>query len=248
MKIALLSDIHSNIQALQTCLAHARKFGVDQFAILGDTVGYGGNPAQVVDTVMELHQQGAWVIQGNHDAMAVTPPKEYNNLGSILVDWTHSQLRPEHLDFLAQLPLTKTHGQALFVHASAHKPDQWPYLDAPQKAQQCIEAAEKQFQCKHVFVGHLHLQTLYYQNAIKGMMTFSPKPNIVIPTPLRRPMVVSVGSVGQPRDGNPMSMYAIYDTKAETLCFFRLNYDHESARKAIPNTASRQAIPQTSMP
>jgi diadenosine tetraphosphatase ApaH/serine/threonine PP2A family protein phosphatase len=248
MKIALLSDIHSNIQALQTCLTHARKLGVDQFAILGDTVGYGGNPAEVLDTVMELHQQGAWVVQGNHDSMAVNPPKVLDNLGSILVDWTHSQLRPEQLNFLAQLPLTKNHKQALFVHASAHKPGQWPYINDTQKAQQCIEAAEQQFQCKHVFVGHLHVQTLYYQNTAQEMMAFSPKPNITIPTPLRRSMVVSVGSVGQPRDGNPMSMYALYDTRAETLCFFRLNYDHESARKAIPNNASRPAVPQTSAP
>lgn len=239
MKIALLSDIHSNMEALQTCLTHARGLGVDQFAILGDTVGYGGNPVQVLDTVMALHQEGAWVVRGNHDEMAAHPPDVYNSLGSLLVDWTHSQLRPEHVAFLEHLPITLAHNHILFVHASAHKPELWPYVDNTHKAQQCLEAAQQHFNAKHVFLGHLHLQTLYYQNANKGMMEFTPTPNISIPVPVRRPMVVSVGSVGQPRDGNPRAMYAVYDDHAETLCFFRLNYDHESAKKTIPTHATQ---------
>ncbi|MFM7010412.1 MAG: metallophosphoesterase family protein, partial [Betaproteobacteria bacterium] len=74
MRLALISDIHANRQALQACLAHARLQGVDQLAFLGDLVGYGGEPAAVLDQVMDLAAQGAWVLQGNHDEMALNPP------------------------------------------------------------------------------------------------------------------------------------------------------------------------------
>jgi predicted phosphodiesterase len=74
MKVAFLSDIHANIQAFDACLAHAHEQGVEQFAILGDLVGYGADPEAVVGQVQALAAQGAWVVKGNHDAMAVSPP------------------------------------------------------------------------------------------------------------------------------------------------------------------------------
>ena len=119
MRLALLSDLHANRQALSACLAHARTQGVDRHAFLGDLVGYGADPVWVVEQVMALQAQGALVIQGNHDAMAVTPPQGEVSMGSSTADWTHRQLRADHRRFLADLPLTASLEHLLLVHASA---------------------------------------------------------------------------------------------------------------------------------
>ena len=92
MKIALLSDIHANLQALQACMAHAKSQGIDRWALLGDLVGYGGNPQEVVDIAMRLAEEGAWIVQGNHDAMAAQPPIDDQSLGNSTAQWTYEQL------------------------------------------------------------------------------------------------------------------------------------------------------------
>ena len=81
MKVAFLSDIHANIQAFDACLAHARAQEAQQFAILGDLVGYGADPVAVVRQVQMLAAEGAWVVKGNHDAMAVSPPAQVSSVG-----------------------------------------------------------------------------------------------------------------------------------------------------------------------
>ena len=92
MKIALLSDIHANRQALDACLQHARAQGAEQFALLGDLVGYGGEPVAVVEQVRDLAQQGALCVLGNHDAMALAPPANPRNRSELGAQWTHDQL------------------------------------------------------------------------------------------------------------------------------------------------------------
>ncbi|HEY1059453.1 MAG TPA: metallophosphoesterase family protein [Limnobacter sp.] len=233
MKIALLSDIHSNLHALKACIAHARDNGAQQFVVLGDLVGYGGDPAGVVDAVMALWEEGAWIIKGNHDDMAVNPPPALNDMGSSSATWTHDQLNLEQREFLATRPMTVVHGKALFVHASANKPERWDYVDNELKAQQCMEAAQRDFGAAHVFVGHVHHQALFYTGAGRHMMRFDPVPGVHIPVPTRRPMVATVGSTGQPRDGDARSMYALYDDVLQTLCFNRVTYDTQSAAEAI---------------
>ena len=94
MKWALLSDIHANIQALQACIEHASRQGIERWAVLGDLVGYGGDPLPVVQQVMRWHGEGACVLQGNHDAMAVTPPHAEGSLGAMTAAWTYQQLPP----------------------------------------------------------------------------------------------------------------------------------------------------------
>ena len=89
MKLALLSDIHANLQAFEACLLHARAQGATQFALLGDLVGYGGDPVAVMDRIMQLAADGAWVVRGNHDAMAVAPPSEASRMGQATAAWTH---------------------------------------------------------------------------------------------------------------------------------------------------------------
>ena len=238
MRLALLSDLHANRQALSACLAHAQTQGVDRHAFLGDLVGYGADPVWVVEQVMALQAQGALVIQGNHDAMAVTPPQGDVSTGSSTADWTHRQLSAEQRRFLADLPLTASLEHLLLVHASADKPETWRYVDSERAASVCLDAARGRslhqgVAPNHILVGHVHHQTLYYQGAGRDLMPFKPTVGVGVPVPRLRACVATVGSVGQPRDGDPRAMYAVYDLAAGRLTFQRVAYDHAAAAAAI---------------
>ena len=237
MRLALLSDLHANWQALCACLSHAQTQGVDRYAFLGDLVGYGADPGRVLDQVMALHAQGAQVLQGNHDAMAVSPPLGDASLGASTATWTQAQLSPAQRDFLAQLPMTAKLDHVLLVHASADKPEAWRYVDGERAARVCLDAAKADGLARvlapHVLVGHVHHQTLYYQGAGRGLMPFKPTPGVAVPLPRSRACVATVGSVGQPRDGDPRAMYALYDMSAGRLTFQRVPYDHAAAAHAI---------------
>lgn len=233
MKLALLSDIHSNLHALQSCLEHARAHGAQRFAVLGDLVGYGAEPAAVLDCVMALADAGAIVLKGNHDAVALAPPDQAQSMGESSAQWTLNQLDLTHRQFLQQLPLTATVDDLLLVHASADEPEKWRYVDDERSASASLDAALQQPGVRYVFGGHVHRQSLYYRSTGRGLMMFNPIPGVGLPTPRHRQWIATVGSVGQPRDGNPKAMYALFDTTAAQLTFCRVAYDHQAAAAAI---------------
>jgi predicted phosphodiesterase len=233
MRVAFLSDIHANIQAFDACLAHARAQGIQQFALLGDLVGYGADPVAVVRKVQSLAAAGAWVIKGNHDAMAVSPPAQVSSVGESTAAWTHAQLDNKQRDFLDKLPLTIQHNKLLLVHASANEPELWRYVVDARSAGASLDAASKFADVRYVFGGHVHEQTLYYRGAAAKLMRFNPTPGVAVPMPKHRFWVATVGSVGQPRDGNPQAMYAFFDTEKARLTFHRISYDHVAAAAAI---------------
>jgi diadenosine tetraphosphatase ApaH/serine/threonine PP2A family protein phosphatase len=233
MKLALLSDIHANRQALETCLAHAQDQGAQQYALLGDLVGYGADPVAVVERVQSLVAGGALVIKGNHDEMAVSPPAATSNLGSSTAAWTHAQLSPSHRTFLDQLPLTLQHETLLLVHASVDGPELWRYVHDERAAGASLDAAAAYLSVRHVFGGHVHEQSLYYRGTGTSLMKFKPTAGVAVPVPKHRHWLATIGSVGQPRDGNPQAMYALFDTDKMQLTFHRVAYDHAAAAAAI---------------
>jgi diadenosine tetraphosphatase ApaH/serine/threonine PP2A family protein phosphatase len=233
MKLALLSDIHANLGALEACIAHAGAQGAGRFAVLGDLVGYGAQPGEVVRRVRELAASGAIVLQGNHDALAVAPPAAARTLDESGAAWTHSRLAGDELAFLAGLPLIATDGAAFLVHASADAPRRWLYVDNEQRAQASLDAACADPQVRYVFGGHVHQQTLYFRGTGRGLMAFEPTPGAAIPVPAHRRWIATVGSVGQPRDGNPAAMYAIFDAARAELSFHRVAYDHLAAAASV---------------
>jgi diadenosine tetraphosphatase ApaH/serine/threonine PP2A family protein phosphatase len=233
MKLALLSDVHANQGALQACLAHARHAGATRFALLGDLVGYGAEPVAVLDTVMELAAQGALVVRGNHDEAAQARGPADGTGEQLAAVWTHAQLRPSHLAFLAGLPLTASLGDALLVHADPYDPARWQYLDRPALVRRALGAAQRQWGASKVFCGHVHQQQLYYRAADGHPMAFSPVPDVPVPLAAHRNWLAIVGSVGQPRDGDPRAMYALFDVAQARLSFHRIAYDHTAAAAAI---------------
>ncbi|NQW81220.1 MAG: metallophosphoesterase family protein [Polaromonas sp.] len=233
MKLALLSDIHANIQAFDACLSHAHAQGARQFALLGDLVGYGANPLEVLDRVQTLAAGGALIIKGNHDEMAVSPPVEVAHVGSSTAAWTHAQLSPDQHAFLDHLPLTLQQGAVLLVHASVNDPERWRYVTDERSASASLDAAADRPDVRYVFGGHVHDQVLYYRGAGAGLMPFKPTPGVAVPVPRHRHWLAIVGSVGQPRDGNPQAMYALFDPDKAQLTFQRVSYDHHAAAAAI---------------
>lgn len=233
MKLALLSDIHANIQAFEACLAHARQQGAQQFALLGDLVGYGGDPVAVIERAQQLAHGGALLVKGNHDAMAVAPPAVVNSVGDSTAAWTHAQLSASQRDWLDHLPMTLQQQKLMLVHASLDGPELWRYVIDQRAAGASLDAAAAMTEVRYVFGGHVHQQTLYYRGAGSGLMKFTPTPGVVLPVPQHRHWLATIGSVGQPRDGNPQAMYALFDTEKLQLTFQRVDYDHHLAATAI---------------
>jgi len=233
MRLALLSDIHGNIQALDACLLHARAQRAQRFAFLGDLVGYGANPGAVLERILLLTEEGAIVLKGNHDALAVHPPAEVRTLGDLTARWTHEQLGATQVQWLDALPLTHTLDKVLLVHASADNPAQWHYVYDARAAGASLDSASADPELRYVFGGHVHEQTLYYRGAHQDLMKFSPQAGVAIPVPAHRLWLGTVGSVGQPRDGKPEAMYALLDSARAQLTFHRVAYDHVAAAQAI---------------
>lgn len=243
MKLALISDIHANIQGLDACLEHARVRGAEQVAILGDLVGYGANPSVVVNRVMDLVRNGAWIVKGNHDAMAVAPPAVARTLGDSTAAWTHAQLSAGQREFLSQLPMTFQKGSIFLVHASVDEPAKWRYVYELEAALDSLEALTQIDGARYVFVGHVHQQTLYRRSrtadfeaidlpAFKGLTRRGKqgRPHLLEPD---AHWLATVGSAGQPRDGNPQAMYGLFDMQTLALEFHRVDYDHLEAAQAI---------------
>ena len=234
MKLALLSDIHGNIQALDACLAHARAQRAERFAFLGDMVGYGAAPCAVIDRIKELQDDGAVVLKGNHDAMAVNPPTDVKTIGESTARWTHEQLSPAQRQWVDALPLTHHEDILLLVHASADGPELWRYVYDQRAATASLDAAVAAWSgVRYVFGGHVHEQTLYYRGATSELMKFSPQAGVAVPVPRHRQWLATVGAAGQPRDGKPAAMYAILDTDRSQLTFHRVPYDVAAAGAAI---------------
>jgi predicted phosphodiesterase len=234
MKWALLSDVHANWTAWKACVAHARLQGVTHWAILGDLVGYGPHPSDVVESVREMQAtEHAVVLRGNHEEMACRGAGP-ESLGSQTARWTFEQLTPSQKNWLADLPLTHVTGSMMLVHASANEPARWHYVDDSHSAARSLDAALIQHpSLRHVWGGHVHHQTLYYRGKNHLLMPFRPTPGITIPVPAHRHWLATIGSVGQSRDGNVKAAYAIFDADRNELCFHRIGYDHLATARAI---------------
>lgn len=228
MLLALLSDLHANLEALNACLEHARRSGAERYAFLGDLVGYGADPAAVVQIVRAYAGEGAIVLQGNHDA-AVARDLSMSDGAEEAIRWTRAALAEPDKAWLASLPLFVREGEVCLVHSSASRPERWEYVDTPGAARRSADAAGVPW----TFCGHVHRQTLFFESAPGRMTEFAPVPGTAVPVHKTRRWVAIVGSVGQPRERNPAAAYALFDTRRERLTFHRVPYDHASAARKI---------------
>jgi len=231
MRIAVLSDIHSNLEALQACCKKAKSLGVEQYVCLGDIVGYAADPVPTLEMIMGL--PGLIAVRGNHDVAALTGT--YPNVGKAVqesVRWTHKQLSDEHIKFIGSLPYVAKLNGAAFAHASAYEPENWEYIYDDPQIKKCMDAAEKPL----VFLGHTHFPTLYFENTSGVIKELAPREATAIPVYQTSRYVVNVGSVGQPRDNNSAASFVMYDMDAASVTFYRVAYDFTETAKKILET------------
>lgn len=221
MRLAILSDIHGNREALAAVLADQAARGCEGIVILGDIVGYGPDPEWCCDKVMELAAAGAVVLKGNHDAAIANGSAGMSNNARIAMDWTRPRLAPVQTAFLDALPMQASRDGTLFVHASAEAPSDWIYVTNETKAVGSFQATR----ARVTFCGHVHVPALYSADLRGQVAATRFKFGLPLPLIRSRRWLAVVGSVGQPRDRNPAASYAIWDEAPGELTYRRVNYD-----------------------
>jgi len=225
MKTAVITDIHGNLEALRAVLDHARGRGVDDFVCLGDVVGYNADPGACVDVIRAL--PGARCLLGNHDAMALGsgPLLGINPLAREAMIWTRDRLDDARKAWLSGLPLTCEDADAQYCHASLADPPAWLYVHTEHNA-------IRHFARQHArvgFVGHSHVMFAWRDDGER--LTRTSDRELDLRADGR--WLVSVASVGQPRDGDRRTGYALLDRDAGTVTHHRLDYDIAGARSKI---------------
>jgi diadenosine tetraphosphatase ApaH/serine/threonine PP2A family protein phosphatase len=229
MRIALLADIHANREALAACLAHARGQGAERLVFLGDYVGYGADPEFAVETVTACVEAGAIALRGNHDDAVARPHPAMRDDAWTAIAWTRGRLGPASRRFLAGLQLTVEEGETLYVHAEASAPERWIYVTDAAAAARSLMATRARL----VVCGHVHVPRLYGLSVTGKLTSFQPVAGVPVPLQRQRRWFAVLGSVGQPRDGNPAACYAMLDTARAEITTLRVPYDVEAAAAKI---------------
>ncbi len=227
MRQAIFSDIHVNLEALQACVEHARRHGAETYACLGDCIGYGAEPAAVMALLQSL--PGLLLVRGNHDqALADESAVQASDITQS-IEWACRQLTPPQQALLCSAPYVLQQGVATYVHASAHQPEQWEYLYEAGQAEACLQAAGTPL----CFIGHVHVPKVFYHTPGSEARELDPVAGATIPLSSGCRYVISVGSVGQPRDGNSAACYVLYDSSAAEVTFYRPGYDYLATAEKI---------------
>jgi diadenosine tetraphosphatase ApaH/serine/threonine PP2A family protein phosphatase len=216
MRIAVISDIHSNLPALTKTLDVIESFSVDAIHCLGDIVGYGAHPNECVELIRE---RCSTVLCGNHDLGAIGKESldHFNQYGRSAIRWTRKVLTPANAEYLGTLPFTVTREGITLAHASVPDPEEFRYVVTWPEAHHCFDA----FTTPICFIGHTHIPVLVADDG--QVNTYRPE----------RRHLMNVGSVGQPRDGNPRSSFALYDEAEKRVEIIRVPYDIEASARAI---------------
>lgn len=221
MRIAVLSDIHANREAFAAVLEDAALRGAGRYVLLGDIVGYGPDPEWCCARAMALVAEGALAVKGNHDA-AIAAPEPMNATARAVIDWTRPRLGAGQRAFLEGLPLTERLGEALFVHATAHSPGDWIYMDGPGAAAASLRVCDAGL----ILCGHVHRPALY-SNDLRGAVHRHDVPTgAALPLLASRRWIAVLGAVGQPRDGVPQAGYALLDLARREITYRRVPYDN----------------------
>ncbi len=232
MKHAVISDVHGNLEALTAVLEDIDSQGVTDIVCLGDLVGYGADPNECVS---KIRSRARTSVAGNHDHAAVGKLglEFFNSAARRAATWTERVLTGENKRYLSELPLTfEMKEGALLVHSSPSSPGQWAYIFHPGQA-----AGEfHSFAQTVCFFGHTHQPAVYTDNA--GFHCGDALGEFRMGAGTR--YLVNVGSVGQPRDGNPKAAYCIFDSEDLVLSLRRVEYDVElSGMKIVRNDLPR---------
>ncbi len=221
----ICSDIHGNWDALEAVLKDMETHGVTQKVCLGDIVGYGAEPGRCVEEIKE----NEWlVLSGNHEEGLIYPEMlaYFNDAAIAGVLWAKQQIVREQLEWLAGLPHVIRGSSYELVHASLNEPMNWDYVLSRPEAERHFDS-QQSLVC---FCGHTHSGMIWR----KGRRVYSKVPSArQFKLPEKQKVLINVGSVGQPRDGNPKASYVLFKPESRTVQFRRVRYDVESAKAKI---------------
>jgi diadenosine tetraphosphatase ApaH/serine/threonine PP2A family protein phosphatase len=236
MKYAVLGDIHANLEALTKVLAKAEEVGVDAYLCIGDIVGYNANPCECVEMVRSLNMEV--VTKGNHDEQASTDTDlvGFNPQAAKAIEWTRSQLSQDDKEWLASLPYRQTLGSKVtLVHATLDMPHMWGYIFDKFSAEVSLG-----YQFTQVcFFGHTHVPLAFekYGEVFGGKYEeISLQPN--------HKYLINVGSVGQPRDGDPRAAFVVYAPEEKRVTIHRVEYDIETSQRKIEDAGLPERLSQ----
>jgi diadenosine tetraphosphatase ApaH/serine/threonine PP2A family protein phosphatase len=222
---AIISDIHSNLEALEATRDEIARIAPHKVVCLGDLVGYGGSPSECVEGTRQLAEV---TVAGNHDfgAVGLTDITYFNRYAREAIMWTGRTLTAEEKDYIRDLPLSYVEdGLFRMVHATPRDPDKWNYIFTHEQALEEFSA----FPERICFIGHSHQPRIFELVDENTIIINSSHAKLR----QDRRYLINVGSVGQPRDGDPRACLCLYDQEAAEVTIRRLEYDIEGAQKRI---------------
>lgn len=223
MKYAVIADIHANLEAFEVVLADTREQKCTHYCCVGDVVGYNANPKECLDVVRDMDMP---CVKGNHDEYCSSEDdlEGFNPHAAQAVQWTRKQLSDDDRKWLRDLKYVRLVASFSMVHATLDGPQRWGYV-----FDRLMAAASFSYQNTSVcFFGHTHVPVAFVRDEVVRGGTYSK-----FKVEPGKKYFVNVGSVGQPRDGNPKAAYVIYDLDEGTIEIRRLDYDIPKAQKKI---------------
>lgn len=232
MRVAILSDIHANIEALEAVLADARAYSAEHYLCLGDTIGFNGDPAACVSLAMQLFDAG---VRGNHEQALLQRGLFGVPLFTTMMDRTTAMLSAEHLAYIRPLPLRAQWQGITLVHASPMQAEEWKRIGNIPSARDAFAAYDGQL----CFFGHTHRATVFKEEAdtiTQIPAVYGADNSCTVKLEHHCRYLINPGSVGQPRDLNWRAAYALLDTEEHTLTLRRVEYDVDTAASKICHT------------
>lgn len=225
MRYGIFADVHSNLEALETVIHAYKKEAIDKYLCAGDVVGYGANPQECAGQVKML---AMITVAGNHDWASVNlfATDYFNPFAREAVSWTAHNLDEQGRYFLEQLGLIYKNEHLTMVHGTLDDPGDFNYMTDDYIAGKTFALLKTNI----CFVGHTHVAEIFIKDR-DGRIYY--QENNAIDIKEGNKYIINVGSVGQPRDGNPQAAYCIYDTDAKIAQMKRIDYDVQTARKKI---------------
>jgi predicted phosphodiesterase len=215
MKFAIISDIHSNLEALEVALSQIKKIGFDEIICLGDIIGYGPNPIECIDMIFSCTNK---IIRGNHEEslLNVTYLFRMSEIAREAIIWTKKILPIFYIDKLKQLKKSIEMEDVLFCHSTPSEYDDWNYIRNQSDAKPYLDDLQQ----KICFIGHSHIPDTFWSE-INPMIGKNTK------------RIINVGSVGQPRDKDARLSFGIFDTEICEYKNYRFEYNFKETEKKI---------------
>ncbi len=232
MRYLIVSDMHANWEAFRAVLRKVKRKRFDATLVLGDLVGYGAAPNQVVEAVRAFKGK-VYMVRGNHDKVVagIDDGSSFNRVALAAALWTRKVLSYENISFVRSLPKgpVKVNDELLICHGAPQDEDY--YILSERDALFAFSASEERV----VFIGHTHIASVfvYYDGYVEGSMLLGDKGVIKLHPQAR--YLINPGSVGQPRDRNPKAAFMIYDEQKSVVRWYRINYPIAAAQKRIIN-------------